>query len=168
MDGLDFPYASGPSTSSARLDSRAFRAHCVHVRLIRLARERGHDALILGDSSTRLAIKTLSGMAQGRGYGLGEEIGGLSTMQGSFRHDPQKTTISLAWVPSRELIIIRIKASRWFGRLSISWPKSSRSTFISSDSISSAGHRRLFSKARLATLKAWPRVRNNLSHRVSC
>ncbi|BGP20259.1 Cytoplasmic tRNA 2-thiolation protein 2 [Rhodosporidiobolus nylandii] len=41
------------------------------------AREVGAEILLLGDSATRVAVNTLSGMAQGRGFSAGEEVAGF-------------------------------------------------------------------------------------------
>ncbi|KAM0749681.1 hypothetical protein T439DRAFT_381255, partial [Meredithblackwellia eburnea MCA 4105] len=58
------------TTSSASL-----RASLVQSLLRRTAVDRGHEILLTGESATRVAVKTLAGMSEGRGWSLGEEVG---------------------------------------------------------------------------------------------
>ncbi|GAA5930370.1 Ncs2p [Sporobolomyces koalae] len=50
------------------------RQTLLHSLLLSTARSRGCEVLLLGDNSTRLGIKTISSMSQGRGWSVGEEI----------------------------------------------------------------------------------------------
>lgn len=60
-----------PPTSSTSLH------HSLLHSLLRLtAAERGHSILLSGETATRIAVRTLSGVAEGRGWGLGEEVAG--------------------------------------------------------------------------------------------
>lgn len=43
--------------------------------LRRTAASRGHEILLTGETATRVAIKVLAGMAEGRGWNMGEEVG---------------------------------------------------------------------------------------------
>lgn len=59
-----------PPTSLASL-----RSSLVQSLLRRTAVARQHEILLTGETATRVAIKTISGMAEGRGWALGEEVG---------------------------------------------------------------------------------------------
>lgn len=58
-----------PATNYATLHSTLVQTLVLHQ-----ARKLSADVLLFGDNSTRLGIKTISNMSQGRGWSLGEEI----------------------------------------------------------------------------------------------
>lgn len=49
-------------------------AHLRLILLTRLARQQALKLILTAETSTDLAVKTLSGIAQGRGWALGEEV----------------------------------------------------------------------------------------------
>ncbi|KAL8280549.1 hypothetical protein RQP46_007197 [Phenoliferia psychrophenolica] len=53
----------------------SMRSSLVQSLLRRTAVARGHEVLLTGETATRVAIKTIAGMAEGRGWALGEEVG---------------------------------------------------------------------------------------------
>ncbi|GAA5926637.1 hypothetical protein JCM1841_003189 [Sporobolomyces salmonicolor] len=65
-------FTRNPALSST--SSTALRTALLSSLLRRTARQRGAEVLLLGDSGTRIGIKILAGMAQGRGFSAGEEV----------------------------------------------------------------------------------------------
>ncbi|KAK4703805.1 cytoplasmic tRNA 2-thiolation protein 2, partial [Phenoliferia sp. Uapishka_3] len=63
-------FASLSPTSLASL-----RSSLVQSLLRRTAVARNHEILLTGETATRVAIKVIAGMAEGRGFALGEEVG---------------------------------------------------------------------------------------------
>lgn len=66
---LLFPPVPLSPTSFSTLHSTLLNSLLLHT-----ARQENCEVLLTGESSTRLGIKTISSMSQGRGYSLGEEI----------------------------------------------------------------------------------------------
>ena len=62
----------------------ALHSSLLHSLLRRTACSRSHELLVTGETATRIAIKTLAGMAEGRGWGMGEEVG-ASWEEGGLR-----------------------------------------------------------------------------------
>ncbi|GAA6037453.1 hypothetical protein JCM8097_008194 [Rhodosporidiobolus ruineniae] len=82
------PSSSSPSSSSTSNPLTALTAHLIPTArssllhslllplLLRHARNTGAEVLLLGDSATRVAVNTLRGMSEGRGWSAGEEAAG--------------------------------------------------------------------------------------------
>lgn len=98
LDALDLPAhlleddsRSAEEKLNALLDplsptSRSSLTALLRTQLLaRLAETQGHAVMMFGDTSTKLASHTLSNIALGRGWSLGEEVSGL------YRHSQSKS-----------------------------------------------------------------------------
>ncbi|GAA5902281.1 hypothetical protein JCM5296_003971 [Sporobolomyces johnsonii] len=63
-----------PTPALSPTSSTALRTALLSSLLRQTARQRGAEILLLGDSGTRIGIKILAGMAEGRGFSAGEEV----------------------------------------------------------------------------------------------
>ncbi|KWU45618.1 hypothetical protein RHOSPDRAFT_32926 [Rhodotorula sp. JG-1b] len=69
------PSSSSSSPSSFSPTSRAsLTRSLLNTLLISHVAQSGSEFLLLGDTGTRSAIRTLAGMSEGRGYSIGEEV----------------------------------------------------------------------------------------------
>jgi hypothetical protein len=64
----------------------ALHTAVLHSLLRRTAVDLGAEILLLGSSATRLAVRTLSSMAEGGGYSMGEDVGVEYTLNLPQRH----------------------------------------------------------------------------------
>ena len=53
----------------------ALRSSLLHALMRREAVNAGCEVLLTGETATRVAIKTIAGMSEGRGFSMGEEVG---------------------------------------------------------------------------------------------
>jgi cytoplasmic tRNA 2-thiolation protein 2 len=62
-------------TTHSPTSLRSLHTSLLHSLLRQTARTHDCDILLMGETATRVAIKTISGMAEGRGWSMGEEVG---------------------------------------------------------------------------------------------
>lgn len=95
----------------------ALHTATLHALLRRTAVEMGAEILLLGSSATRLAVRTLSAMAEGGGYAMGEDVGVEYTLdQLQHDQDPDATAATRSLLVARPLGRVLYKELAYYAR----------------------------------------------------